>query len=171
MLLEQQDLVQAAQELEPLPPTAARLASVLARADWDIRDVEEAVAFDQALTAKLLRISNSALWFRGHSIVSVRDAVMRVGSGTVVGLAMGTGVQHQFSRSIPQYGLREGELWTHSVATALATIALDAKTAAEVPTESFASALLHDVGKLVMARFLDGERLHRIEEVRRTAGL
>jgi HD-like signal output (HDOD) protein len=171
MPLEQTDLVQAAQELEPLPPTAARLANLLSRADWDIHDVEEAIAFDQALTAKLLRLANSALWFRGHAIASVRDAVMRLGSGTVFGLVMGAGVQKRLSRALPQYGLREGELWTHSVAATLAASVLDRKSRADVPIEAPASALLHDVGKLVMARFLDPDRQHRIEEVRRTEGL
>jgi len=171
MAIAQQELVLAVQELEPLAPTSARLASLLSRPDWSMSEVEEAVSLDQALTAKLIRLANSALWFRGHSIVTVREAAMRLGSGTVIGLAMGAGVQRRLSRPLPQYGLGEGELWTHSVAAALATSVLDAKTDVAVPVESFASALLHDVGKLVMARYLDGDRLHRIEEVRRAENL
>ena len=46
-------------------------------------------------------------------------------------------------------------MWRHSVAAAIATSVLDARTDAEVPLESFTSALLHDLGKLVIARVLD----------------
>jgi HD-like signal output (HDOD) protein len=150
----QKDFVDAVKQLEPLPPTIARLTALLAGADWNMHELEECISFDQALTTKLLRIANSALWFRSHAIGSVRDAVMRIGSGTVLALVMGAGVQRRMSRPIPCYGLGEGELWKHSVASALAASVLDAQTDAEVPVEAFAGALLHDIGKLVMARVL-----------------
>src|SRR5262249_13815636 len=120
-----QDFVDVVKQLEPLPPTVARLASLLSGPDWSMHEVEECVAFDQALTTKLLRIANSALWFRSHAIGSVRDAVMRIGSGTVVALVMGAGVQRRMAKPLPQYGLREGDLWKHSVASALAASVLD----------------------------------------------
>jgi len=145
-------IADSVRELEPLPPTVMRLASLLAVPDWEVEQIEECVALDQALTAKLLRIANSPLWFRGHPIGSVRQAVMRMGSGTLIALAMGAGVQRRFSRALPQYGLREGELWTHSVACALAANALALAAEPEFPSETFASALLHDVGKLVTVR-------------------
>jgi HD-like signal output (HDOD) protein len=41
------------------------------------------------------------------------------------------------------------------VAAAVATTVLDARTDADVPVEAFTSALLHDLGKLVISRVLD----------------
>jgi HD-like signal output (HDOD) protein len=155
MLTDQLELMDAVKQLEPLPPTVARLAALLSRTDWEIEEVEECIRFDQVLTPKLLRIANSALWFRGHPISTVRESVMRMGSGAVVAFAMGTGVQRRFSRALPHYGMVEGEMWRHSVASAVATSVLDARTEAEVPVEAFTSALLHDVGKLVISRVLD----------------
>jgi HD-like signal output (HDOD) protein len=155
MLTDQHELMYAVKHLEPLPPTVARLAALLSRTDWEIEEVLECIRFDQVLTPKLLRVANSALWFRGHPISNVRDAVMRMGSGAVVAFAMGTGVQRRFSRALPHYGLLEGELWRHAVAAAISTSVLDARTDAEVPVEAFTSALLHDLGKLVISRVLD----------------
>jgi HD-like signal output (HDOD) protein len=155
MLTDQHELLDAVKQLEPLPPTVARLAALLIRPDWEIEEVLECIRFDQVLTAKLLKVANSALWFRGHTISTVREAVMRMGSGTVVAFTMGTGVQRRFSRALPHYGLGDGEMWRHSVAAAVATSVLDARTDVEVPTEAFTSALLHDVGKLVISRALD----------------
>src|SRR5262245_10617870 len=141
MLTDQKVFVDAVKRLEPLPPTVARLASLLARPDWEMEAVVACIGFDRALSPRLLRIAHSALWCRGHAIHSVREAVMRMGSGAVAAFALGSGVQRRLSRALPLYGLREGELWTHSVAAALSTTVLDSHTKVEVPVEAFTSAL------------------------------
>lgn len=51
--------------------------------------------------------------------------------------------------------MSEGELWRHSVAAALAAESAPAFCDIELPPETYAAALLHDVGKLVLARFLE----------------
>jgi putative nucleotidyltransferase with HDIG domain len=68
-------------------------------------------------------------------------------------------VQSRLSRAVPEYGLIEGELWRHSVASALAAEALQGYCEIQLPAESHAAALLHDIGKLVLARFLDPDIL------------
>lgn len=171
MLIEQDDLVKAAAELEPLPTTITRLAQILARPDFDLKDVEEAIAFDQALTPRLLRLANSALASRGHPISNVRDAVMRVGTGPIFSMAMALGVQRRLKRALVQYGLAEGALWSHSVAAALTVETLGTKMRRKVPVESFTAALLHDVGKLVMARFLEPECLRLLQSAAETGGV
>jgi putative nucleotidyltransferase with HDIG domain len=171
MLIEHREIVRAATELEALPATASRLASLLSRSDWDMKEVVETVSFDQALTPKLLRLANSALHSRGHVVSTVRDAVVRLGGGAVVSLAMAAGMQKRLQRAVPQYGLAEGELWAHSVAAALATQALDAASEVSVPPESFTAALLHDVGKLVMSRFLDVDRCRVLTKAENEGGL
>lgn len=156
------ELVAAVKRLEPLPPTVARLAALLSQPDWDMDEVEECIGLDQALCPKLLRIANSALWFRGHAVGTVRDAVMRIGSGAAVALAIGAGVQRRFVPAAPGYGLHEGELWAHSVAALLATTKIDAATKVELPGEAATAALLHDLGKLVIARVAPPEAQRRI---------
>jgi putative nucleotidyltransferase with HDIG domain len=162
VLAEQESMVKAAGELAPLPMTVTRLAQILARPDWDLDEVEEAIAFDQALTPKLLRMANSALASRGHPIATVREAVMRVGTGSIFSIAMALGVQSRFKPALPHYGMAEGALWVHSVSAALAVETLATTTKRKLPVESFTAALLHDVGKLVMARFLEPEAVARL---------
>jgi putative nucleotidyltransferase with HDIG domain len=159
VLVDQDALVLAARELEPLPTTVTRLARILARHDWEMREVEEAIALDQALTPRILRLANSALSSRGHRIATVGEAVMRVGTGPLFSMAMALGVKRRFAAPVKPYGLAEGELWKHSVAAALTVESLGARLRRRLPVESFTAALLHDVGKLVLARFLDEERL------------
>ena len=59
-MLDQTALVKAAHTLEPLPASVSRLAQLLVQDDWSIQDAEAIIALDQTLTARLLRLANSA---------------------------------------------------------------------------------------------------------------
>ncbi len=167
MLLHHHGIAKAIESLEPLPATAGRLASLLARGDWELRDVESAIALDQALTPRILALANSALMSRGSEIATVREAVMRLGAQSVVQVAMSVGVRKRLTRALPQYGLTDGQLWSHSVACALAAQSLVAKKSNVIPPEAFTAALMHDIGKLVLARFLDAERIAGLTEAQK----
>ena len=152
-------LTRAASDLEPLPASVTRLASVIAKDDWEMHEVEQVVALDQALSSRLLRLANSAASGAAMPIVTIREAIVRMGAGALLSLATAATVQKRLQSSLPQFGYGEGELWRHSVAAALAAESAPAYCKVALPSESYAAALLHDVGKLVLARFLDPDIL------------
>lgn len=153
-MIDLQALTRSANTLEALPASVTRLASIASKDSWNVREVEEVVSLDQALSFKLLRMANSAASASLMPIVTIRDAVVRLGIGSLLSLATATSVQKSLTRAIPEYGLSEGELWRHSVASALAAESAPAFCDAELPPETYAAALLHDIGKLVLARQL-----------------
>jgi len=161
----------AAQHIEALPASVTRLSALMADDRWTLNDVEEVVKLDQALTMRLLRAANSAASASAMPIATVRDAVVRMGAKSLLSMATAVGVQKRLQRALPEYGLSEGELWRHSVAAALAAETLPRFCGAALPGETFAAALLHDVGKLVMARFLDEQILRVLAEGREQGGL
>jgi len=164
-------ILRAAKDLEPLPASVSRLAALVARPDVEIRDIVEVVNYDQGLTARLLRVANSAASAAISPITTVKGAVVRLGTGTVLSLATGASLKRQLERAIPVYGLSEGELWRHSIAAALAAEAAPPYCRAPVPPEAFTAALLHDVGKLVLARFLYPEVKALLARTQSTGGL
>jgi HD-like signal output (HDOD) protein len=99
-------------------------------------------------------------------IGTVRDAVVRVGIGPVVSFAVASCLGPTFRRALPAYGLSEGDLWSHSVAASLGAEVIGALSPIMVPPETVTAALLHDVGKLVLARFLTPELLAGIADAR-----
>ena len=165
-MLDYQRLVRAAESLDPVPISVSRLVAIVAHDHWAFSDVEQVIALDQALTARLLRIANSAWSASLMPIGTVKDAVIRIGIGPTVSFAVGACVGPTFRRALPEYGLAEGQLWRHSVTASLAAEVLAAMSRAEVPAESVTAALLHDVGKLVLARFLTPELLTGLSEAR-----
>ncbi len=160
-LLNHSALVKAAHDLAPLPPALVQLSALVATGAYSPTDVEAIVRLDAPLTGRLLQYANSAASASYVRVGTVRDAVMRVGVGPVLSFMAATTLRPEFLKAIPAYGLSEGELWRHSVATALACEVIAQKAPVEVPPDSFTASLLHDVGKLVLARFLDPR--HQLE--------
>lgn len=164
-------LIEHANSLEPLPSSATRLTEILAQDDWELEDVVAVVALDQGLTGKLLGVANSAAHAPTDRVASVDQAVVRLGAGTVLAVAIGSGVRKQVDHAIPEYGLAEGELWSRSVAASTVADGMRKYTKRRIPVEASTAALLHDIGKLVLARYLDDGLLQYLASARGTAGL
>ena len=148
-------LSQEVQDLAPLPAAAAKLARIVSQKDPNVGEVVTAIRFDQALTATILRYANSPMAGSLYKIQSVKDAVIRLGFAKVLEIAVSSHVRGSLQPALPQYGLGEEELWFHSVASALAAETLQRRTKQKLPATSFTAALLHDIGKLILARHLD----------------
>lgn len=152
-------LTRSANDLEALPTSVTRLAAIASKEDWNVREIEETVALDQALSLRLLRAANSAASAARMPIATIREAVVRVGLGSLLSMATATSVRGSLSRAVPELGLSEGEMWRHAVGTALAAEAAQGFCDVSLPPETYAAALLHDIGKLVLARFLEPDIL------------
>ena len=154
-MLDLQELLKAAYELEPLSPSVSRLAQLVTDPDAPMKEIVMVITYDQALTVKVLRAANSALNAPRAPITTVQAAAVRIGTGSVLSLAMASGIKKYINRALPEYGLSEGELWEHSVTAAMAAETMRAFCDAPIPPESFTAALLHDIGKLILCRFLN----------------
>lgn len=178
--LTRERLLRQADALEPLPATATRLVSLLSQTEWMIRDVEEAVRLDLALTARVLRFANSAWTAHLPSVNTIREALMRIGVGTALSLAIAEGVRPKLLRPLPAFDLQPGRLWQHAVACALATEIVTRRSRSPIPPETVTASLLHDVGKIVLDEAMDdaalrqawtGGVLSRIDAERQVLGM
>ena len=161
-------LIEQANDLAPLPASTVRLAELASNPECHLHDVVELIAFDQALTVKLLRAANSATYAQAAPVANVQEAVSRMGTAHVLSLAVAAGARPLLQARVPAYGLDEGRLWRHSVAAAVAAETASRLCPVVVPPETFTAALLHDIGKLMMGRFLTAEILgyiRRAQEV------
>ena len=148
------DYINQVTTLQPAPRVLAELMLLLKKDETDAAEVVELITFDPALTAKVLQRCNSVFWSADHPIADMGEAVGRVGFNEIyrlVALVVGEGVLCH-----PQAGYRlgEGELWQHSVTTALASRAIARKLGGD-ENLVFTAGLLHDIGKLVLSSFLE----------------
>lgn len=150
-------VIAEANQLEPLPASATRLAQLVSREDTTLQQIAEVVQFDPSLTGRVIRAANSAM-LAGHSpVTTVPGAIARMGLGRVLSLAVGAAVKRIMRKNGSGDGSEEATLWEHSVASALAAEVTTKYSGVRVPPEAFTAALLHDIGKVVLLRHLGTE--------------
>lgn len=151
-------------KLAPMPVSTVKLCTMISDPNTSIAQIARVVELDPALTANTLRMANSAWSSPRMPIVTVREAVVRLGTARILGLAVAKQVEGKMSKQIPGYQLGEHELWRHSVAAALTVFNLNKYVKKHIPSVAFTAALLHDIGKLLLARYLKPESIQKIQD-------
>lgn len=156
------DLLAHTTTLKPLSPTATKLARIVGDENSTIKDAVSVIAYDQAATANVLRLANSAMSASSRHIETVHQAVIRLGTARILEHIIGYHVKESLCAELPVYGYEENELWHHSVCAACASELLNGFTNARISGLSFTAALLHDIGKLIISRGVDPDDIRRI---------
>ena len=147
-------------ELRTLPPAPQVLSQLLAQLNGKEVHTDriiELIALDPALTAKVLQRCNSAASGLSYSVSGLEEGVTRLGFDAIyqmVTLVVGEGMLAAEQKG---YGLGPGDLWEHSVTTAVAARVL-ARNFNGNENLAFTAGLLHDIGKLVLGTFLEKAR-------------
>ena len=160
------EVVQSAFTLPAMPASTVRLAALIASHNYNVEDVVEIVSFDPVLTLRIIRAANSAATGGATPATSVKEAAMRIGSAQLLSLAAATHARGIMKSELPEFGLAGGELWQHGITTALVAELLPDYCTTPIPAETFTAALLHDIGKLNLARFLNAETLAWLHRAR-----
>lgn len=161
-------LVSSVDALDPLPLTVMKLTEVISTGEHEVSEIAEIVSLDQALTAALLRRANSAMAGGRAPVATVREAVVRLGSGPLLSMAFAATVGNRMNAALPAYGLVEGQLWQHSVAASVTADVVRTMANAYVPAEASTAALLHDIGKVVICNHFGPQTVRMLETAART---
>lgn len=150
-----EDIVDHIGLLEPVPPVATQLLVLAEDSDSSIAEIADLLMHDPALTANLIKICNSAYLGLSRKVESIREAISFVGLDQIVDLVLLNSVSQNFQNRYDGYGLGEGELWRHAVSSAhVAKILADRHGATQNKHLIFTAALLKDIGKLVLGRYV-----------------
>jgi putative nucleotidyltransferase with HDIG domain len=136
-------------DLPPLPQVASRVIALVEDPDTSGRDITEVIAADQALTAKILRASNSAYYGRSGKISTLSQAVMLLGFQAIRNLVLVHSLPFGSSAAQSQGQNLQQVLWEHSLSTALSARLMAAKRGYYDPEVAFVAGLLHDAGQIV----------------------
>jgi putative nucleotidyltransferase with HDIG domain len=151
-----EELVRGIKRLEPLPVTAQRLLGLLNGKDVSLSAIAELIEFDQAIVAAVLRTA-STVRHAGRTTPTVREAVIRLGTVALLDLVL-EGYLKKLMTATPMYDLSEQDLWLHGAAAQLAVRAFAAdRPQAKIPPLAETAALLHDIGKLIVSRYLKAD--------------
>ena len=139
-------------ELPLLPGVAMEVTSAAAREDTDTRLLADILKRDPAMAAHVLRVVNSPAYSPRAQIVSLQQAVGRVGSAKIREIALVIACRTGVFK-VKGYEAEVDQVFKHSVATALFAQEIARQTRNNVE-DAFLCGLLHDVGRPVLLQAL-----------------
>jgi putative nucleotidyltransferase with HDIG domain len=135
-------------DLPTLPHVATKVMELLSADDSNAGDLERMISRDQAITARVLKLANSALFGRRGMISTLTRAIVLLGFKTVQSLVIAASTETLYRTTSARF--KDKLLWEHAVAAALAAgfVARECRYASF--EEAFTAGLLHDIGKVVL---------------------
>lgn len=147
-------ILDQAEALRPLPQAVLDLARTVSSPDSGLREVAECLRVDPVLTAVVLREANSAFVGARDAASTVEQAVVRLGGARVLAIAVANSLPSEVNQALPGYGIYEGGLHSHAVASSHAAEVVRSMSSRDLPASLVTAALLHDIGKILLARML-----------------
>ncbi len=133
-------------ELRPLPAVATRIVQLTEDDRFSAHELATVIASDQALTARLLRLGNSAYYGASRKIGTVRDAVVLLGFRTVRQVSLASCLMED---QRPLSHLDYEDFWQFSIATGLLAEIL-ARVEGHHQDVAFTAGVVHNIGLLAL---------------------
>lgn len=132
------------ESFQTLPIIVEQVFSKMNDPSSSIKEVAEIIIKDQSITAKILKLVNSAYYGFPKRIGTISHAISILGFETVRGLILGISIVDAFN--IQEFDLVS--FWQHSIRTAFISSFLAKKFHYPREDEAFTIGLIHDMGKL-----------------------
>jgi putative nucleotidyltransferase with HDIG domain len=158
------DIRQNCLKLPTLPELAVKVRKLAQDESSNAGQLAKLINTDAALSARLVRVSNSPL-YRGTSVItSVQMAITRLGNTTVRNLVSSLVMQQLFQMpSLLRERMRT--VWNHSAEVAVISQILARNFTKLQPDEAMLAGLLHDIGTLpILSRAEDFPQILRNPE-------
>ena len=140
--------------LPTIPSVVTEVLSLVDGESTNARRLVEVIEKDVALTARTLRLANSAYFGQQRQVATIPRAVMVLGFSTVRNLAFGVKVWESLGTGVARKRIED--LWAHAVLVAFLSRRVASVMRIADPDECFTSGMVHDVGRVLIAsRFGD----------------
>ncbi len=133
-------------DLPTLPHVATRVVSIVGNPGTSAADLEKVICADPALTQRLLRMANSAMFAGSSKVENLRSAITRLGFQRVKNLVLIAATKDVFNEENPT----AMALWNHSLGVAIGCRLIAQELKIRNFDDIFLSGLFHDVGKVLI---------------------
>jgi len=149
-----QELIKEIKNLKPIPAVINHILEIVDQPDSSMTQIADVIQYDPAVTASVLRMCNSAFFGLKYPAESIQDAVTLLGIDQIIEIVLVNSGAKVLSGNNKGYGLHEGAMWKYSVSSALIAKQIAQKLGMENQNTIFTAALLKDIGKIVLDRFV-----------------
>lgn len=141
-----EDLIKKAGELNMMPQVARKVVDLVANESSTAGQLAELLEKDPNITARILKISNSAFYGLRREVKTVQQAIVILGFKSLRSMVVASSSKALHKR----FGITEQLMWDHSIGTAIGAKVISEGMPSAVGEVSFVGGLLHNVGKTVM---------------------
>ncbi len=149
-----EEIINSIERIPPFPKVALRVLEIAGDPEADADQVVDVIQYDQAATTNCLKLCNSSYFSLREKVSSIRHAVVFLGIDALVRIVIADCSKSPFSKKQNGFEIKHHELWRHSVASATVSHILAGRFNYPDKYELFTAALLHDIGKLIIDRFI-----------------
>lgn len=160
------DVLAKLHQLPVIPVVVQEVISSFSDADLDSTVLAHKIEQDQGLTAKILRVVNSAFYGLSRSVSSIHEAVVVMGFNSVRSLVLSTGFVKAFAVAEASEFDRHA-YWRRSFRVAAYAKAL-AKCLRHDQDMAFTAGMFHDIGLLVLDTCMQAQFAGVLEQQNRS---
>ena len=151
-------IVKEIDRLPPFPQVVMQAMEILQDPESSADDVVKVIQYDQAVTANCLMLCNSSYFGLKDRVDSLKHAVVLLGASNLVRVVVADNFRAAvFHRGRYGHKQKPEALWWHCATTAIISQLLARKVGFSDAHALFTASLLHDMGKLVIDRFVSDD--------------
>ncbi len=147
----------AIEDLPTIPHTMQAVLSSLDSAASSADKLEEIIREDPVLTAKVLKIANSAAYGAGTEISSLSRAIVVIGFDEVRNIVIGLSLSGIFCDDLGFEEFDAVDIWLHSIGVATCAKMIGQEVDGLDPEEMFTVGMLHDLGRILFCLYFPDE--------------
>ncbi|MBW2021212.1 MAG: HDOD domain-containing protein [Deltaproteobacteria bacterium] len=140
--------------VRPIPQIAFKILRMIHDSHYRMQDVAKDVRQDQIISARVIKLCNSAFVSPKNKIDSIDRALVILGEKLLLGLVVSASMESYFPESRRGYSLCKGGLYQHALGTARIAQELAKFTGVAPPDIAYTAGLLHDIGKVVLDQYV-----------------
>lgn len=142
-------------QLPSIPDVASTILNMINDPDVSFKRVAEEISKDQAITTNILKLCNSAFFSKGKEISSIDRAIVTLGLKEIKDIVIIAVTKAILNKEIIGYDLAKGDLWIHGIAVAVLSKKISLmKNRKDISDIVFTGSIIHDVGKTVLALYV-----------------
>ena len=146
------------EKMPSLSPVVHKITEVANDRSSSAQDLTDVIQLDPVLTAKVIRMVNSAYFGLLQQVKSLKQAVVMLGINTIKNVALSSSFLGQVNLK-GKTDLSGDDFWQHSLGVAVASKLIATKLGVDprFVEEYFIAGLIHDIGKVLINNFFPDE--------------
>ena len=157
--------------LPTLPTVVSKMIDMVDNPNTSAGSLAALISTDQALTARILKMANSAYYGFSREISTVNMAIVVMGFNAVKEMGLSLSVFDMFKDMPESNNFDVTAYWQHCAAVGVASKLMTKKYKPAIAGEVFVAGLLHDIGKVIINQYLPKEYQEIADSYRETGDL